>query len=75
MDEDDSKVQRSLSEVQQNLDTVILEGKRLTSLIDDLLDIAKIEAGKVEWNMESISVAEIIKRATAVTSSNFNKTS
>lgn len=70
---DDSKVKRSLSEVQQDLGTIILEGKRLTGLIDDLLDIAKIEAGKVEWNMESISVAEIIKRAIAVTSSYFEQ--
>ena len=63
MDEDDSKVQRSLSEVQQGLDTIILEGKRLIHLIDYLLDITKIEAGKVEWDMESISVAEIIEES------------
>jgi PAS domain S-box-containing protein len=70
---DDDKVQRSLSEVQQDLGTIILEGKRLTRLIDELLDITKIEAGKIEWNMESISMDEIIKQPIAVTRSSFKQ--
>jgi PAS domain S-box-containing protein len=64
---DDSKVQRSLSEVPHDLGTIISEGERLARLIDDLLDIAKIEAGKVEWDMETISMDEIIKQSIAVT--------
>lgn len=64
---DDSKVQRSLSDVPHDLGTIISEGERLARLIDDLLDIAKIEAGKVEWDMETISMDEIIKQSIAVT--------
>ena len=56
---------------------MIIENKVLFSGFKQstLFEVAGMIAGKVEWNMESISVAEIIKRATAVTSSNFNKTS
>jgi signal transduction histidine kinase len=67
------KVKESVNKVQKNLDTIILEGRRLTYLIDDLLDITKIEAGKVEWKMEPISVAEIIERAAALTSGSFEQ--
>jgi len=51
---------------------VVSEGERLTKLIDDVLDLAKIEAGKFTWNMSSVSVAEVIERATAATSSLFD---
>ena len=37
----------------------------MTDLINDLLDIEKIESGEIEWEMENISVVELIKRATA----------
>jgi PAS domain S-box-containing protein len=70
---EDSKVQRSIKQVKSNLGTIVSEGDRLTDLINDLLDITKIESGKVEWEMESVSVAEIIKRATAITGSYFEQ--
>lgn len=70
---EDSKVVMSTRKVNKGLDTIISEGERLTELINDLLDIAKIESGKVEWKMEPISVAEIIERAIALTSSSFEQ--
>jgi CheY-like chemotaxis protein len=38
-----------------------------------VLDLAKIEAGKLEWHMESVTIATIIDRATAATSSLFDQ--
>ena len=70
---EDSKVLKSINQVESNLDTIVSEGDRLTDLIDDLLDITKIEAGKFEWEMEPTSVAEVIKRATAIASSSFEE--
>ncbi len=70
---EDSKVVMSTRKVNKGLDTIISEGERLTELINDLLDITKIEAGKIEWKMEPVSVAEIIERAMAITSSSFEQ--
>jgi DNA-binding response OmpR family regulator len=47
----------------------VSEGERLTKLIDDVLDLAKIEAGKFTWNMENLSIEDVVERALAATSS------
>jgi CheY-like chemotaxis protein/anti-sigma regulatory factor (Ser/Thr protein kinase) len=52
---------------------VVSEGERLTKLIDDVLDLAKIEAGKLEWHMETVAMADVVDRATAATSSLFDQ--
>jgi len=70
---DDKKVVQTMQQVEDNLKVVVSEGERLTKLIDDVLDLAKIEAGKLEWNMEPISVADVIDRATAATASLFEQ--
>jgi signal transduction histidine kinase/DNA-binding response OmpR family regulator len=69
--EDDRKVQQAKTQVLENLGVVVSEGERLTKLIDDVLDLAKIEAGKFTWNMASVSVTDVIDRATSATSSLF----
>lgn len=66
---DDRKVLQGMQQVQENLGVVVSEGERLTKLIDDVLDLAKIEAGKLEWHMEPVTMADVVDRATAATSS------
>ncbi|GAX59306.1 signal transduction histidine kinase [Candidatus Scalindua japonica] len=68
---EDDKVAVSIGKVKNGLNTIISEGERLTELINDLLDMAKIESGKAEWEMKPVSVAEIIEQATIITSSSF----
>jgi len=70
--DDDRKVAQTKQQVLDNLGVVVSEGERLTKLIDDVLDLAKIEAGKFTWNMASVSMAEVIERATSATSSLFD---
>lgn len=71
----DRKVAQTLQQVSQNLDVVVSEGERLTKLIDDVLDLAKIEAGKLEWHMEPVTAGEIIERAMSATASLFDQKS
>ncbi|HEY9853903.1 MAG TPA: AAA family ATPase [Leptolyngbyaceae cyanobacterium] len=70
--QDDRKAQRAFKQVNENVNIIISEGERLTTLINDVLDIAKMEAGKIEWNMQPTSVGEIVERAIAATSSLFD---
>jgi signal transduction histidine kinase/CheY-like chemotaxis protein len=67
--EGDKKIAQTIQQVGDNLDVVVSEGERLTKLIDEVLDLAKIEAGKLEWRTESMDAAEIVNRAIAATSS------
>ena len=69
--EEDRKVQQAKRQVIENLEIVVSEGERLTKLIDDVLDLAKIEAGKFTWNMTSLSAKDVIGRAVAATASLF----
>ena len=62
------KTERAVRQVRENLGIIVSEGERLTSLINDVLDISKIEAGKVEWNIEPVAISEIIDRAISATS-------
>ena len=49
------------SDQEKQLSTIQGSARHLLSLINDLLDVAKIESGTVELNLESISCAEIIE--------------
>lgn len=65
----DKKVDRAAKQVKENLNIIISEGERLTTLINDVLDLAKMEAGRIDWIAEPVQVSEVIERATtAVTS-------
>lgn len=70
--EDDRKIAQTKSQVLENLDVVVSEGERLTKLIDDVLDLAKIEAGKFTWNMGPVSLNEVLDRALTATASLFD---
>ena len=71
---EDRKIQRTIDQVAGNLNVVVSEGERLTTLINNVLDLAKIEAGKIEWHEERIDIVEILARAIAATDSLFTGT-
>ncbi|MCB0658380.1 MAG: response regulator [Saprospiraceae bacterium] len=69
LDHDDPKMVRVVEQVGKNMDVITSEGERLTQLINDVLDLAKIEAGKIEWHLEPCRIEAIIDRAMEATHS------
>ncbi len=67
--EGDKKTRKALEQVGDNIQIIISEGERLTALINDVLDIAKMEAGKIEWHFQPLAVGELMERAAVATSS------
>ena len=66
---EDPKLERAMRQVTDNLAIIVEEGERLTALINETLDLAKIEAGRVEWHSEPVDVGDVITRAAAATAS------
>jgi PAS domain S-box-containing protein len=64
----DSKGQRAIRHIKEELGIIIAEGERLTRLINDVLDIAKMESGKLEWHMAEVSLETVIQTAVTATS-------
>jgi len=61
-----SETEGKISRLQrENLQDLINNAERLLTLIDSLLDIAKIEAGKLEVQIEPLDVEDIIQGVTS----------
>jgi len=73
LNEPTEKTSKAATRIAENLEIIILEGERLTNLINDVLDLTKIEAGKVEWRDEPVVPADLIRRAIAASSSLFEQ--
>jgi Na+/proline symporter/nitrogen-specific signal transduction histidine kinase len=56
---------------QQFLGIILKETERLTRLINQILDLAKIESGRAEWHTEALDMRELVRDAAASTSQLF----
>ena len=60
---ENKRVARRSKTIEENLTVIISEGERLTRLINDVLDISKMEQGKIEWNIQEVNIIEICQQA------------
>lgn len=66
---DAPKVPTALKQVTENIDIILVEGARLTTLINNLLDLEKIEAGEMSWNISAVPPADLLSQAGDATAS------
>src|SRR3546814_8067786 len=57
------------------LAVIVKESERLTRLINQILDLAKMEAGSIDWEMQHLDPRAVIEEALTVTSTLFSETS
>jgi PAS domain S-box-containing protein len=63
----DKGVEKPIDQVRGNMDIIVAEAERLTELINDVLDIARMEAGEIHWRDENVSVAGVLRQSAEAT--------
>ena len=59
---------------QEFISIIVQESERLSRLINDILDLAKMEAGTSDWHMADLAPKAVIEHALAATAGLFPKT-
>lgn len=60
--ESDGRIAQSLHKVDNNLEIMLAEGQHLTKLVDDVLDFAALDTGKIQWSDRAFDVLPLIQR-------------
>ena len=68
---DSQKETAKAKRILENIEIIQSEGERLTRLINDVLDISKIEAGSMEWNNTTFAVDDLVRHAFNAASGQF----
>uniref|UniRef100_I2PZ19 histidine kinase n=1 Tax=Desulfovibrio sp. U5L TaxID=596152 RepID=I2PZ19_9BACT len=65
------RLTRQADRIAANLGIIESEGERLTRLVNDFLDLSKIESGRAQWRDATVDTAALIIRAAEASSADF----
>ena len=68
-------VDMSATQRQQFVGIIVAETERLTRLVNQVLDMAKIESGHAEWHVAQVDMRALVERAVATTAEVFRERS
>ncbi|HET7472852.1 MAG TPA: GAF domain-containing sensor histidine kinase [Candidatus Limnocylindrales bacterium] len=72
--EADPKLARAVRQIDENLAIMTAEGERLSAMINDVLDLQKIEAGRMEFRREPVDLVAVVEQACAAVGALFETT-
>jgi signal transduction histidine kinase/HAMP domain-containing protein len=65
------RVAKAVTQVRDNLQIILDESHRLTTMINNVLDLSKIEAGKMDWKTEIVNMNQVMEMTVHATASLF----
>lgn len=65
------KQEKAVARIRRDIGIIISESERLSELINDVLDISKMESEKMEWRSEPLNITDVVEQAVSATSSLF----
>ncbi len=68
---DDEPVSKRCERIRDNMHIINQEGQRLSRLVNDVLDLTRIESGKMDWRDSLISPAKLVEDAQRAVSGQF----
>lgn len=67
----EAEFSRVIEQISNSVNIIVSEGDRLMVLINDVLDLARIESGKAVWHMQPLAVEQVITQSVTVTAALF----
>ncbi|QGY41204.1 PAS domain S-box protein [Pseudodesulfovibrio cashew] len=69
--EDDPSLLKPAERIEENIAIILTESERLSNLINDHLDLSKLQSGRMDWRQEKINPADLVARVGVATASLF----